>query len=271
MQRTAEELAQLMATYELGPTEQGRQVAYRAQLVDSWGIQPGHRILEIGCGQGDASVVLADRVGPEGLVLGIDTGPGDYGEPLTLSEATNFLMSGPLGKQLEIRLNFTSWDHVPHSFDVAVLAHCAWYFWSEDDLVATLRHARSRAKRLCLTEWSLAPLSPDQVPHYLAATVQNSASRFQPDTTRNIRRAYSEIELAELIEAAGWKVLSREVIARPQVSDGEWEVAMAMELLREDLSMVPEAEREVIVSTLTTLGAMSKPYQALPSISLLAE
>ncbi len=190
---------------------------------------------------------------------------------MTLSEAVNFLQAGPLGKQLEFRLNFTSWDHVPNSFDVAALVHCAWYFWNEDDLLQTLRHARSTAKRLCLTEWSLAPVSSDQVPHYLAATVQSSASRYQPDTTRNIRRAYSEIELVDFIEAAGWKVVSRDVIARPQVSDGEWEVAMAMELQREDLSLVPEAEREVIASTLTTLGAMSKPYQALPSISLIAE
>jgi SAM-dependent methyltransferase len=34
--------------------------------------QPGQRVLDIGCGFGDASQVIADMVGPEGEVVGID-------------------------------------------------------------------------------------------------------------------------------------------------------------------------------------------------------
>ena len=48
----------------------------RASLVDSWmdalRLKPGDRVLEVGAGPGYVSMVLADRVGPEGLVYAVD-------------------------------------------------------------------------------------------------------------------------------------------------------------------------------------------------------
>jgi SAM-dependent methyltransferase len=38
------------------------------------GIEPGMRVLDIGCGTGDVSVTVAELVGPDGHVLGIDRG-----------------------------------------------------------------------------------------------------------------------------------------------------------------------------------------------------
>lgn len=52
-----------------------RQVR-RAGLVEDWmdalQLQPGARALDIGAGPGYVSLVLADRVGPEGLVYAVD-------------------------------------------------------------------------------------------------------------------------------------------------------------------------------------------------------
>ena len=36
------------------------------------GISPGMRVLDIGCGVGDVSMIAAEIVGPTGKVLGID-------------------------------------------------------------------------------------------------------------------------------------------------------------------------------------------------------
>jgi ubiquinone/menaquinone biosynthesis C-methylase UbiE len=50
--------------------------ARRAALVEEWmdalRLQPGARVLDIGAGPGYVSLVLADRVGPEGLVYAVD-------------------------------------------------------------------------------------------------------------------------------------------------------------------------------------------------------
>ena len=56
------------------------QIEQRSQLVKTWGIQPGERVLEIGCGQGDCTLVLAAAVGENGSVTAIDPASLDYGE-----------------------------------------------------------------------------------------------------------------------------------------------------------------------------------------------
>ena len=42
------------------------------RLIRECNIQPGMRVLEIGCGAGDVSMLLAEAVGPSGLVIAID-------------------------------------------------------------------------------------------------------------------------------------------------------------------------------------------------------
>ena len=50
--------------------------AKRADLVGEWldalGLRPGDRVLEIGSGPGYVSLILADRVGSDGLVYAVD-------------------------------------------------------------------------------------------------------------------------------------------------------------------------------------------------------
>ena len=55
------------------------QMEHRLELVSYWDIKPGSRVLEIGCGQGDCTIVLADQVGEKGHVDAVDPGAPDYG------------------------------------------------------------------------------------------------------------------------------------------------------------------------------------------------
>jgi ubiquinone/menaquinone biosynthesis C-methylase UbiE len=48
--------------------------AYKMRSFEYLDVQPGDSILEIGCGAGDDSLVLAQRVGPTGRVVGVDAG-----------------------------------------------------------------------------------------------------------------------------------------------------------------------------------------------------
>ncbi len=45
----------------------------RRALMDA-GVAPGMRVLDVGCGTGDVSMVAAEIVGPDGSVLGVDRG-----------------------------------------------------------------------------------------------------------------------------------------------------------------------------------------------------
>ena len=48
---------------------------HSAHLFRLAGISPGMRVLDIGCGAGDVSMLLADLVGPSGSVIGVDIDP----------------------------------------------------------------------------------------------------------------------------------------------------------------------------------------------------
>ncbi|HEY4454883.1 MAG TPA: methyltransferase domain-containing protein [Pseudonocardiaceae bacterium] len=48
---------------------------HSAHLFRLAGISPGMRVLDVGCGAGDVSMLLADLVGPTGSVIGVDIDP----------------------------------------------------------------------------------------------------------------------------------------------------------------------------------------------------
>lgn len=52
---------------------------HRRQVTRAWGIPPGASVLEIGPGQGELTVVLADAVGRTGRVVAIDNAPLEWG------------------------------------------------------------------------------------------------------------------------------------------------------------------------------------------------
>lgn len=266
MLRSAEEIAGLMAAYSVSPQEQIRQTAYRFQLAQAWGIEPGQKILEIGCGQGDMTAVLAEMVGPGGHVVAVDSGASDYGAPLTLGAATDHLARGPLGGRVTFHLECGDLAEIPDDFDVAVLAHCAWYFRSQTDLTHALMKARKRAASLFLAEWSLSSSAPEHAAHRLAATMLSLASSHQPDTDRNIRKAFLPGELAQSIEEAGWEITHRSEIGRPDVADGSWEVQAALDLVEEDLVGLPEEAMDWLIASALKLRSLPRPYSALPSV-----
>lgn len=65
-----------------GSSTQISEFEQRINILQSANISPGSKILEIGCGQGDCTLLLADLVGDEGHVTGIDPASPDYGETM---------------------------------------------------------------------------------------------------------------------------------------------------------------------------------------------
>ncbi|KAL7904150.1 hypothetical protein GGI35DRAFT_241703 [Trichoderma velutinum] len=54
-------------------------IEYRQRMLEHWKIPSESSVLEIGCGQGEFTVCLADAVGPAGRVVAVDPAPAGWG------------------------------------------------------------------------------------------------------------------------------------------------------------------------------------------------
>lgn len=265
-----------MATYPLAPAVQISQTRFREQLVNGWGIPEGARVLEIGCGQGDTTAVLADAVGPSGKVLAVDFADEEYGAPISLGDATRHLSEGPLGSHIEFRLSFDLFgqNFAPNSFDVVVLAHSTWYFDSLERLRETLFYVRSWAPRLCLSEWDLEPRSIEEVGHFLAVLIQGQLEAFKTSSEANVRTPYSRETLRRILAEAHWESESETVIDA-DLDDGRWEVSAALaDSLRESQTLnLPTKLQDLVRSQIDILRRLSLEgkKRSLPAYSIVAK
>jgi SAM-dependent methyltransferase len=230
--RGARELAALMASYATSPDEQERQTSFRLAVVEQWQIPEGARVLEIGCGQGDTTAVLADAVGSAGRVIAVDIADPSYGAPVTIGDSARRLSEGPLGTRVKFSFGFDVLDpqnaFPDDAFDAIVLAHCTWYFDSLEQLRATLAQIRPWAPRLYLSEWDLEPRSVDQTAHLLAVLIQGQIEAFKGDSRSNVRTPYAREALRTILAETGWAVERETLVDASGLGDAAWEIDAAL-------------------------------------------
>ncbi|KAF2877347.1 S-adenosyl-L-methionine-dependent methyltransferase [Massariosphaeria phaeospora] len=228
-------LAALSESYELEPS----QAKHRIDVLKNFAISNGDKILELGCGQGECTTILAAQF-PESRIDAVDPAPLDYGSPETLGEAQERIKGYELGKRIifhradpvEFLERVKNADGI---YDVAVLCHCLWYFRSEIEILEVFRAAKSKVRRLCIAEWSLdAERADDQpggkgtaFPHVLAALTCATCEAHIENSDRNIRTLVSPDATKELASQAGWVVGSEETLTpSKELEDARWEVDM---------------------------------------------
>ncbi|KAM3429898.1 hypothetical protein NHJ13734_007969 [Beauveria thailandica] len=224
--------AETIARYSPTPNDtavqiEKAQVEHRIQLINTWRIPPGSKILEIGCGQGTCTTVLATAVGPNGHVDAVDPAPSDYGSPYTLSQAQAIISAGALGSRITWHNDeptdvlATSGEKV---WDYAVFSHCIWYFDSRDVLSTILRASKGRVGSILVAEYALRATERDAEPHVLSALARASLEAHNPASTANIRSLLSPAGIKDVAEASGWKVGDEfNIVPAAGLLDGVWE------------------------------------------------
>ncbi|KAF9806659.1 hypothetical protein IEO21_08614 [Rhodonia placenta] len=237
------------------------QMEQRVQLVKTWSIEHGENVIEIGCGQGDCTVVLATAVGDAGHVTAIDPASLDYGSPYTLGQAQAHLRASPVGK----RIDFVQADPLEflrgtaNKYTTAVLAQCIWYFSSPATLSAILAALAPRVKRICLSEYALTASDPRAVPHLLAALTQASLECRKPTSESNIRTVLSPAALKAAASTTGLTLLKEETAIPPEgMLDGRWEVGAVLAdefQIEVQESIQDERERALVFAMRDTVRA----------------
>lgn len=248
--------AEKIASYQLLPpnglASEAAQAAHRINILNSWGpdvIKPGSRVLEIGCGQGNCTAVLAEAVGPAGHVDACDPAPPDYGAPFTLAEAQKHLSGSEIGSRITWHRG-KPWEPAApdqegtaiseRKWDVVVLTHCIWYFKGRDELSHILRDLKSRLTeggKVCIAEYALHATEKAAWPHVLAALAQGTLQALRSEESHeNIQVPLSPHQIKLLASDQAWR-LDHEAVLVPEdgLLDGSWEAgSIASEhLLRE--------------------------------------
>lgn len=243
-------IIECMAVDQAGVEIQRIQTEHRLKLAEFWGIREGDRILEIGCGQGDTTAVLAYLAGESGFVHGVDTAAPHYGAPLTLGAASERLTQSPLGSRIQIDLETDMLspliDYEENSFDIVVLSHCSWYFESAEQLEAVLQKARAWGRRLCFAEWDPRITHPEQYPHLLAVLVQAQYEVFKKNSSSNVRTLFTPGQIKGIAEQSGWSMRREKTFYSPQLQDGLWEVDMTLQSYQSELSDIEKAPSKLV-------------------------
>lgn len=284
--------AEKIASYQLTPPNglsiEVAQAEHRINILNSWGpdvIKPGSKVLEIGCGQGNCTAVLAEAVGPTGHINAYDPAPLDYGVPFTLGEAHQHLLKSEIGGRIEFSSRLP-WEtegdgsvegalNTAQQWDVVVLAHCVWYFKTRDelsDLFKCLKATLLPGGKVCIAEYALHATEKAAWPHVLAALAQGTLQALRSEeSSENIQVPLSPQQIKQLAHDNGWN-LDREATLVPEegLLDGSWETGSvaSKDFLKELEQAVPredwkshailEAMRASVLSAVEAAGGVKK-------------
>lgn len=214
------------------------QLQHRFALVGAFGIKKGMRVLEIGCGQGDTTVVLADAVGQSGKVVAIDIASPEYGAPVTLGQAVEKIQQSNIGERIEFHLETEFLEFpIDDPFDIVVLSHCSWYFESKEKLARYFKRLKRVGKKVCFAEWDLRFTNIAQRSHFCAVTILALYSQFIRNDG-NIQSVFGESDIVELMDAAGPTLIRKEIVDASFLQDGKWEKDFANSI-RNDFEQAP--------------------------------
>lgn len=264
-----EELLTYMKT--LGdPSIQRTQLKHRLDLVQAFKIEEGMRVLEIGCGQGDTTVALANAVGETGFIKAVDIASREYGAPITLGEATDFIKASPIGNRISFIFEADILKmNIEGKYDVVVLSHSLWYFQDPALLLSYFKKLKQVAKRICIAEWDLEWTKKEQLAHFYAANIL-AIYADQFDDEGNIQNLFHKEQLKEIMKEAGWKLLDSKIVDASFLQDGKWEIDFTKSI-REKFENSSTKINTLVQSNYSMLEkATSYGEQSLNSVVLIA-
>ncbi|WP_279401748.1 SAM-dependent methyltransferase [Piscibacillus salipiscarius] len=216
------------------------QLLHRMNLVKAFGIQKGMNVLEIGCGQGETTIAIADQVGEEGRVTAIDMASRDYGAPLTLGEATDQIKNSKLGERIQFHFetDFLSLE-LHETFDAVVLSHSSWYFKNPNELKKYFRKMQDVSNMICVADWDIDFMDQSQRSHFCAATIQALYSHFV-NHDGNIQNLFHKSQLKELLEGEGFQIAKQDQVDATYLQDVQWEKAYANDIRKAFMNESPK-------------------------------
>ena len=157
--------------------------------------QPGERVLDIGCGCGGTTLLLADRVAPSGMATGVDISA----PMLAIAERR---AAEERARARFIQADASVYDFIPESFDLAFSQFGVMFFANPVAAFANIRRALKREGRLVFICWREPKENPwSGVPEETAKPFLPPAKPSAPDAPGRYSFADPERVIRILTEA----------------------------------------------------------------------
>jgi ubiquinone/menaquinone biosynthesis C-methylase UbiE len=167
---------------------------FAEKLVVEAGIEPGSRVLDVACGTGAASRVVARRAGPSGSVTGVD-----LGEP-TLAIARAHPAEPDAAPIEYLQGDATALPVPDQSFDIAICQQGLQFFPDRALALAAMRSALKPGGRLAVATWTGVDANPFGA---VADALEEHAGAEAAQMLRSPFRLTKQ-ELAEAVVGAGF-------------------------------------------------------------------
>ncbi len=147
----------------LGGARESRTRAVNDLLLRRAALSPGETVLEVGCGTGAATVPLAEAVGGEGAVMGVD-----ISAPMLAAARERIAQSGLRNVSL-VQGDAQAYAFEPDRFDLVASRFGVMFFSDPAAAFANLRRAARPGGRLCFACWGSLDDNPQWLIPYRVA------------------------------------------------------------------------------------------------------
>ncbi|WOJ97818.1 class I SAM-dependent methyltransferase [Congregibacter brevis] len=184
-------------------------------LIEHAQLDTAKAVLDVGCGGGSETLMLAKRLGPEACVLGVDVSA-----PLLEVARTELASMGDAGKSVGfVQADASSHDFGEQQFDLLFSRFGVMFFDDATAAFAHLRTAMQPAGRLAFACWQSLTNNP-----WTALPLKAALSVLPPPPAPKPRSpgpfAFAEPEYIEsLLGDAGWS----DVVVTPHAISMDWE------------------------------------------------
>jgi SAM-dependent methyltransferase len=231
-------------------------------MLDTVRVEPGERVLDVGCGYGSTTIEAAERVAPTGRVVGVDISAA------MLQPAHQRVLAAGLDnvELLEADAQVHPFDAA--SFDAVISRFGTMFFEDPEAGFGNLARALRPGGRLVFVCWQ-DPLKSEWIAVALGAVIAQLGRA--PDLgTPGAPGPFAFADgdrLARLLRAGGFRDMTMENVTRPQRVGGDVDDAVGIIMsLPESQQLFAGAAHDAVATAVAAMHAAFAPYAGLHGV-----
>ncbi len=228
----------------------------RQAMFEAVRLQPGERVLDVGCGYATTTIEAAERVSPSGRAVGVDVSPA-----MLHVARQRVAAAGPDNIEL-VEADAQAYPFEPASFDAVISRFGTMFFEDPEAAFGSLARALRPGGRLAFACWQ-GPLQSEWVVVALGAAVKHvgrTPDLGSPDAPGPWAFADAD-RVTRLMQAGGFADVTLEPVTRPQrVGTDVDDVVRFVLSLPETRQLFAGLPQDVVAGAVDALHTAFAPY-----------